>query len=257
MIGHIVDKINEADLVLIGIGEELDQTGTVKKNEKYIQLDNMIEQKWLLPFVEKVMLEDIKEEKRRVYQELFKILIKKNYFLVTTCQDGFIKYGGLNEERIVEPCGGYSMLQCSDGCSTDLYDIPDELPGQVREYINGEKNKIDFEQPICPVCGKSLVFNNINAENYNEEGYLAKWMTYKKWLQGTVNKNLCILELGVGMKYPSVIRWPFEKVTFFNQKAEFFRVHSWLYQISEEIKGRGFGICQSPEEFIRELSNAF
>lgn len=257
MIEHIVDKVNEADLILIGIGEELDQIRTVKKDEKYIQLDNKIEQKWLLPFVEKVMLEDIKDEKSSIYQQLFKILKKKNYFLVTTCQDGFIRYGDLDEGRIVEPCGGYFILQCSGGCSADLYNIPDELPRQIRQYINGEKNEMELAQPVCPVCGKPLIFNNINAENYNEEGYMAKWLNYKKWLQGTINKNLCILELGVGMKYPSVIRWPFEKVTFFNQKSHFFRIHSWLYQISEEIKDRGYGICQEPEEFIRELSNAF
>ena len=101
------------------------------------------------------------------------------------------------------------------------------------------------------------MFNNLNAENYLEEGYLDQWAVYKKWLQGTVNKKVCILELGVGMKYPTVIRWPFEKITFFNQKAELFRVHSRLYQMTEEIKERGFGICQSPQVFLKELSNEF
>ena len=55
------------------------------------------------------------------------------------------------------------------------------------------------------------------------------------------------------MKYPTVIRWPFEKITFFNQKAELFRVHNRLYQISEEIKERGHGICQEPSDFLKEL----
>lgn len=256
MIGHIVDKIKEADMILVGIGEELDQIKTVRKSEKYIQLCNRFENEWIIPFLEKVMLEDMKEEKKSIYQNLFHILKEKNYFLVTICQDGFIKGSGLDEERIVEPCGGYSMLQCSGRCSGDLYEIPDEFSGQIREYMNGEKEEIGLIQPVCPLCGKPLVFNNIDADNYNEDGYMTKWMTYKKWLQGTINKNLCILEFGVGMKYPSVIRWPFEKVTFFNQKAEFFRIHSWLYQISEEIKGRGYGICEESEEFIRELSNA-
>ena len=60
----------------------------------------------------------------------------------------------------------------------------------------------------------------------------------ERYLQGTINKKVCLLEIGVGMKYPSVIRWPFEKITFYNQKSELFRVHSRLYQISEEIKDR-------------------
>ena len=86
---------------------------------------------------------------------------------------------------------------------------------------------------------------------------MKQWDKYKKWLQGTVNRNVCILELGVGMKYPTVIRWPFEKITFFNNKAKLFRVHSRLYQITEEIKEKSYGLCQKPEDFIRELSKAF
>ena len=43
------------------------------------------------------------------------------------------------------------------------------------------------------------------------------WETYTKWLQGTLNRNLVILELGVGMELPQLIRFPFEKVAYFNQ----------------------------------------
>lgn len=254
---HIAAKISEADMVLVGIGEELDQIRTIKKNDAYIQLCNKIESTWLFPFLKGLLVEEQMKEGKEIYQNLFHILDKKNYFIVSTCQDGLVKYGGFDLERIVEPCGGYSMLQCSEGCSTGLYPVSKEFISQIREAISGERSEKDLEQPICPNCGKPLVFNNVDTEKYIEEGYLKNWMTYKKWLQGTVNKKLCILELGVGMNYPSVIRWPFEKITFYNQKAEFFRVHSRLYQISEEIKDRGHGICQEPEDFIRELSNTF
>ena len=40
------------------------------------------------------------------------------------------------------------------------------------------------------------------------------WETYTKWLQGTLNRNLVILELGVGMELPQLIRFPFEKVAY-------------------------------------------
>mgnify|MGYP003307054933 CR=1 FL=1 len=63
--------------------------------------------------------------------------------------------------------------------------------------------------------------NHIGAKKYSEEGYLKKWNLYMKWLQGSLNRNIRILELGVGMKYPSVIRWSFEKVTLINNKAKF------------------------------------
>lgn len=257
MIERVIEKIKDADLVLVGLGEELNLLKDVKKSEKYNEITKRVKREWVLPFVEMLMLEDAKKEKIEIYKMLARILEKKNYFVVSLCQDGIIGQAGFHKERIVEPCGSYHKLQCSEKCSMELYDVPKEIPAQLRAFMEGEKTEDQLIQPICPVCGKPLVFNNSNAVNYLEEGYLDQWMIYKKWLQGTVNKKLCILEIGVGMKYPTVIRWPFEKVAFFNQKAELFRVHSWLYQITEEISDKGYGICQRPEEFIRELSKNF
>ncbi len=255
MIERVVEKIREADLVLVGLGEELDLLKDIRKSEEYKKIADKVEKDWVLPFVEKLMLEDVGEKKSETYRMLARSLEKKNYFVVSVCQDGLVRQAGFNEDRIVEPCGNYRKLQCSEKCNMELQDVSREILEPVRGFMNDEKSETELMQPVCPVCGKPLVFNNINADNYMEEGYLEQWMTYKKWLQGTVNKNLCILEIGVGMKYPTVIRWPFERVAFFNQKAELFRVHSWLYQITEEIKEKGYGICQKPEDFIRELSN--
>ena len=52
-----------------------------------------------------------------------------------------------------------------------------------------------------------------------------------KWLQGTLHKKLVILELGAGMKYPDILRFPFERMVYFNKKAELIRVHDKLYQL--------------------------
>ena len=79
---------------------------------------------------------------------------------------------------------------------------------------------------------------------------MVQWEKYMKWLQGTVNRKLCVLELGVGMLYPTVIRWPFEKVVYFNQKSNIFRIHSKLYQLTEEIKDRGYKIEKKPMDFL-------
>jgi len=107
------------------------------------------------------------------------------------------------------------------------------------------------EEPICPHCGKQLIMNHLGCNKYSEEWYLEKWSLYTKWLQGTLNKNLCVLELGVGMKYPSVIRWPFEKVVFINQKAKLIRVHESLYQLTQEVKDKGTSVQADPIEFLR------
>ena len=95
-----------------------------------------------------------------------------------------------------------------------------------------------------------MIYNNIYTEKYDENGYLGNWQIYTKWLQGTLNKKLCIIELGASMQFPQIIRFPFEKIAFYNQKAQFFRVHSKLYQLTEELKDKGTAIKENPVDFL-------
>ncbi len=82
------------------------------------------------------------------------------------------------------------------------------------------------------------------------DGNEEKWDEYNKWLSRTLNRKLVVLELGVGLKMPGVIRWPFEKVAFINAKAEMFRVHKSLYQTTEELGDKCTGIKADPLEFM-------
>ena len=117
-------------------------------------------------------------------------------------------------------------------------------------YATYKKELEDNQQLLCPKCGAKLIMNRISKRKYSEEGYIQKWNLYMKWLQGTLNRNVCILELGVGMKYPSVIRWPFEKIAFINQKAKFIRVHDYLYQLTEDLKEKGISVQENPCVFL-------
>ncbi|MCM1136559.1 MAG: hypothetical protein NC400_13415 [Clostridium sp.] len=261
MVKDIIEKIKTAERVLVGLGEELDTLKEVKATAQYKNITENIPEPQMLPFAEKIMIDEIKSEKCEAYKILAGCLKEKDYFVVSLCQDGCIRESGLELQRIVEPCGGYEKLQCSERCSDELYDVTEEMLSPARK-LAGDKQpgsawKSEWAAPVCPYCGCPLVFNNVSALNYVEEGYLNQWLAYKKWLQRTVNRKVVILELGVGLKYPTVIRWPFEKILYYNQKAELFRVHSKLYQIPEEVKERAFGICEPPEEFLKELSENF
>lgn len=69
----------------------------------------------------------------------------------------------------------------------------------------------------------------------------------------TMNRELLVLELGEGFKVPTVIRWPFEKTVFFNQKSHMYRVHETLSQVTEEIKERAVPVAENSVEWIRKL----
>lgn len=78
------------------------------------------------------------------------------------------------------------------------------------------------------------------------------WELYMKWLQGTLNKKLLVLEFGVGLRYPDLIRFPFEKVVYLNQKAELVRIHEMLYQLPEQLNGRGISIAENPISLLTD-----
>lgn len=239
-IALLIEHVKDAELVLVGIGEEWDTS-----------LEDII------PYLKREVAEtkatDSIEDKVVMYQKLLNLIGEKNYFIVSLCMDGLIEKVGFDVRRVVEPCGNYNRLQCAVKCTTDLYELDEQLLKQIT-MLHEENGKIEL--PVCPKCGNALVFNNVNAgADYVEEGYLDQWQIYTKWLQGTVNRKVCIIELGAGMKFPGVIRWPFEKVAFFNNKASFFRVHSRLYQMTEELKNKGYGIKATPDDFLKELSN--
>lgn len=253
------EKIDEADVVLVGIGEEFSEK--FPEIAKFPEIVSMLEKvendselEWTVPFLEKCYLDKCQEDKiLEAYNNLYRLLKDKNYFILSTCIDEKIHKAGFDKERIVEPCGGYSKLQCSEKCTSDLYSV-DECIGLSIEKMYDFNEVKKMSKPVCPNCGKLLVFNNILCEsNYVEEGYQPQWEKYTKWLQHTLNKNLCILELGVGMSLPGVIRWPFEKVAFYNKKASFFRINGSLYQMAEELSEKGFSIEKNAVDFLNQI----
>ena len=105
---------------------------------------------------------------------------------------------------------------------------------------------------IVAPCGSDKTGNVITNDNYDESGYLPQWQAYQKWLGNTLGQKLVILELGVGFHYPSVLRFPDEKVTYFNQKATLIRIHSQLSQVPKEIGERSITVAENPVEWLKK-----
>lgn len=232
---QISEMIKEADMVLVGIGEcfqDKFENIAVEDAKKLFIYEEYARKKYIDGCRTDTAID--------AYEHLAKLLEEKNYYVLTLCDDDKIYKSSLNADRIVAPCGTYSSLQCEAVCTSEIYPLQDYA------------KKIEAKEEIrCPRCGKRLIMNRIGCEKYSEEGYLKKWELYTKWLQGTLNKKLCILELGVGMKYPSVIRWPFERIAVINKKAKFVRVHNVLYQLAEEMSEIGISLKEDPVEFLR------
>lgn len=204
MLEQIRQSIEQAQMVLVGIGTEFAVKEEAQEDPFFTELDKTAQTDpaaaALLAFhkSQKKAGGCEKEQVQKAYEVLADLLKDKNYFVISLCEDGLLEQAGLKENRILTPA---------------------------------KEGEEETDSGVYPTDS---------------------WETYTKWLQGTLNRNLVILELGVGMELPQLIRFPFEKVAYFNQKSCLYRVHSHLYQMTEEIKERGYSVPMHPVTLLLE-----
>lgn len=258
----ILKEIQSAEMVLVGLGEDFNATEELFQREEYRRGKELLKEagcQWLLPAWTQYCDARFGDEKpKAALQRLAELLEEKNYFVVSVSTNPQLTEVPWKQGRLVMPCGTPLRKQCVRGEHGEIEALAENDKALLEEIFG---TLIQGELPQggipglgkCQQCGGDMVLNTIYAENYNEAGYIEQWQIYTKWLQGTLNRKLLVLELGVGMQFPSVIRWPFEKVAFFNNKASFVRVNERLYQLTEELASKGVGISQNAIEWINQL----
>ena len=94
MVEYIVEKIKKADLVLVGLGEEADMLTDLKKNLHYQNLAQKLDKAWILPFVNKMKIdeESAKEWNFTIY---YRKVFKKRIILLyrSAWMEEFINLG--------------------------------------------------------------------------------------------------------------------------------------------------------------------
>lgn len=251
----------EADLILVGIGEKFQYDWDIlQRQERFLQIEAEINvgepsawemYKWIIPFLQKMALDIYPDELLlSAYRNLTQLISGRNYFIISMAMDDYLYRFDIRQDRIVTPCGGLRKMQCDHNCCGEILDVDSTVYDKIKDYYNKGIPLKSLHEPVCTKCGYPVRFNQLGVSTYAEQGYLPQWAQYTKWLQGTVNRKVCVLELGVGLELPNLIRWPFERIVFYNQKAELYRVHPTLYQVGENLEGRGVGICQNPIEFM-------
>lgn len=249
--------IEDSECVLIGLGNGMQYTGENKEitqifQQKVKQEKLEQETKWMLPFLKSYSCRE-DEDKRltSAYENLYQMVKNKNYFVVTLNDDDKIFQSDFMPDKITAPCGSMSRLQCMNGCEESIKESQTIVNEIIRAVKNPDIKLADIEKPCCEKCGGQLVFNTAEQEKYLESGYIKGWERYRMWLTGTLNRKICLLELGADFKYPSIIRWAFEKVTFINEKATFIRINEKYPQLTEELKGKAYAYNVNPIEFFQ------
>jgi len=256
-----LDDFHNSKKILLGIGEsfqvklsELEQIPLFL--EKRDELRVITDGDWYYPFLIRYFLKPFFHvKKEEIYKSLLRFIKDKDCFIVVLTTDDILRNLEIEEsfrDRIVYPCGSYEIMQCPECCSEELFEVPDEFSIQFAKWI--EENVSELPEPLtCRHCGKKLVFNQVCESHYLETGYMKQWDNYKKWLQETMNDNLMMIELGVGMAYPSVIRWPWEKISMYQLKSKFYRVNKQLFQLPENANENSCSVKMDPEIFIKSI----
>lgn len=147
-----------------------------------------------------------------LYQDLYELVKDKDYFVITTNVDGQFKKAGFDMDRYFEVQGNYGEWQCSVPCQPRVYD--DETA--VREMMQQIQDlKIPSHLiPLCPNCGAPLTMHlRIDATFVEDEQWQQSYARYLDFLENIGDKKVVFLELGVGYNTPTIIRYPFEKMT--------------------------------------------
>mgnify|MGYP005789553331 FL=1 len=234
--------IENADYVLIGAGAGLSTAAGLEYSgenfernfreyiEKYHFEDlysasfydfNTQEEKWAF-WAKMIKLNRFNEEPLKLYQELLGLVKDKNYFIITTNVDGQFENAGFATEKVFAVQGDYALLQCENACHNKTYNN--------KELVNRWlENMVDLKIPTklvpkCPVCGGNMEMNLRKDANFvQDENWYKQADKYDKFLDDVKNKNLVLLELGVGFNTPGIIRIPFEQMVFQNKNWNLIR----------------------------------
>ena len=152
------------------------------------------------------------------YSDLLKLLKDKDYFVLTTNVDHQFLLAGFETERLFYTQGDYGLWQCSKPCHSKTYDNKEAVEKMVKEQWNMKIPSALI--PRCPVCGAEMTMNLRCDDRFVEdEGWYAAAKRYRDFLKKTKKNKLLLLELGVGMNTPGIIKYPFLKMTAENKNA--------------------------------------
>ena len=255
------ERLTQTEFLLVGLGEEFDAACELKDVREFQRGRELLQNSglhWLLPAWSEYCSRRLGRDIRAVIEKLADMLEGRNYFVVSVSVNSIIADVFGSNNRLVMPCGSVQIKQCERACGGERVPVSQGDLAVLETlfqklWLGSLSPEVVRGIGSCRQCGSPMVFNNVYAENYDEAGYLENWQRYTKWLQGTLNRSLLLLELGVSMGFPSVVRMPFEKITAYNQKAFLCRVNEKLWQLPADFLSKGVGISKNAIDWIGEL----
>lgn len=174
-------------------------------------------QKWGYYFLHLDMVRSWPESD--IYTSLRKLATRleaQRYFVRTSNADGFFVKNGFDAARVATPQGQYAFLQCLAKCREDAVFPSGPFVDRALPFIDPVSQVLNDENlvPRCRFCGGEVTICVRGGGYFNEFPFRELEEDYKRFLKGVQSESgeskTVILELGVGLNTPAVLRWPNE-----------------------------------------------
>ena len=204
-----------------------------------------------------------------VYEQLFKLVEDKDYFVITTNVDHCFQKAGFDKKRLFYTQGDYGLFQCSVPCSCETYENEETIRAMLKSqgYAFDEngglylpegaevKTEVPSELlPRCPHCGSALAMNLRSDDTFAEDaGWHKAAERYSLFVRRHEDMHILFLELGVGYNTPVIIKFPFWNMTGKNKNAVYACLNYGQAQAPREIADRSICIDEDIAQVLKEL----
>lgn len=225
---------------------------------------------------------------RDTYKYLHELVKGKDYFVLTTNVDHQFQKAGFDKDRLFYTQGDYGLFQCTDPCCQETWDNEEQVRqmlfaqgfeiGDDNELIISDGTRIRMEVPsnlipYCEKCGKPLTVNLRADDTFVEDtgwhiaagkyaDYLAEHgIRARGFFTGEGNEKLnksysgkiLLLELGVGMNTPGIIKYPFWQMTAVNWNLTYACLNYGEAVAPAEISGQSICIDGDITEILQAI----
>lgn len=189
-----------------------------------------------------------------LYNRLYNLIKKKDYFIITTNVDHQFQKAGFDKKRLFYTQGDYGLFQCSVPCCNETFDNEQMIKQMYEQQHN---MKIPSELiPHCPNCGAPLTMNLRADDKFVEDnGWHSAAERYTNFLRTRKKQKILFLELGVGYNTPVIIKYPFWQMTANNKNAKYACINFDDAICPSEIEKQSICIESDIGAVIDELSS--
>jgi NAD-dependent SIR2 family protein deacetylase len=159
------------------------------------------------------------------YLDLYRIIKDKNHFILTINTDGQFLKSGFNPEKICSPQGDLAFFQCSKPCNDTIYPNEKIIQQTLSSLVPQDFAIKTKHIPRCPACGNPLIPNVRKDAAFVEKPWIGQYQKLHNFIHAHKGKNILLLELGVGINTPGIIRYPFEHLALQRNSTFLIRIN--------------------------------